>query len=140
MYIYISLWMCCNNVLADISLEDELEYVVSLLAGGYTPDTVVTELIDWYLDKANSDTSRRTSVRTNASRRRLNCGESYGWVVDSSEAQEAYEFACEYFGKENLDDQIVYSLGNDALSDCLAYIFRMNDFDEWEAYKNGEDY
>lgn len=72
-------------------------------------------------------------------RRRLNCGESYGWVVDPSEAQEAYDFACEYFGKENLDDQIVYSLGNDALSDCLAYIFRMNDFREWEAYKNGED-
>lgn len=61
-----------NSVLADISLEDELEYVVSLLADGYTPDTVVTELIDWYLDKANSDTSRRTSVRTNSSRRRLN--------------------------------------------------------------------
>lgn len=83
--------------------------------------------------------ANRPIMRTNASRRRLNCGESYGWVVDPSEAQEAYDFACEYFGKEDLDDQIVYSLGYDALSDCLAYIFRMNDFREWEAYKNGED-
>lgn len=104
------------------------------------------------LAKVNKDFKRKKSAKTdpysdaayktsdvNSSRRRLNCGESYGWVVDPSEAQEAYEFACEYFGKENLDDQIVYSLGNDDLSDCLAYIFRMNDFREWEAYKNGED-
>ena len=104
------------------------------------------------LAKVNKDFKRKKSAKTdpysdaayktsdvNSSRRRLNCGESYGWVVDPSEAQEAYDFACEYFGKENLDDQIVYSLGNDALSDCLAYIFRMNDFREWEAYKNGED-
>ena len=129
-----------NSILATISLEDELEYVVSLLADGYTPDTVVTELIDWYLDQANSDTSRRTSVRTNSSRRRLNCGESYGWVVDSSEAQEAYDFACEVIGKDTVDSDIVGTLSYDELSDALAYLFRMWDFEEWEKYKNGDDY
>ena len=108
--------------------------------------------MDKIIAKVNKDFKRKNQVKTdpysdtayktsdvNSSRRRLNCGESYGWVVDPSEAQEAYDFACEYFGKEDLDDQIVYSLGYDALSDCLAYIFRMNDFREWEAYKNGED-
>lgn len=72
-----------NSVLTNISLEDELEYVVSLLADGYTPDTVVTELIDWYLDKANSDTASRTSVRTNSNRRRhLNCSATTEAMAD----------------------------------------------------------
>ena len=44
-----------GKVLAKIPLEDELDMVVSLLADGYTPDTVVTELIDWYLDEADAN-------------------------------------------------------------------------------------
>ena len=67
----------------------------------------------------------------------VKAAESYGWVVDENEAWEAYEFACEYFGKDNLDDQIVTSLGVDELASSLAFIFRMNDFREWEQYKDG---
>ena len=90
------------------------------------------------------NSNRRRSVnscrplRTNSSRRALNCGESYGWVVDSREAWDAYEMACDYMGKDYVDDQIVSCLGTDALSDCLAYIFRMNDFREWSEHKNEE--
>lgn len=69
--------------------------------------------------------------------RKLHEGESYGWVVDESDAFDAYNFACEYFGKENLDEQIVECLSADELSDCLAFIFRMNEFREWDNYKNG---
>jgi len=68
----------------------------------------------------------------------INAAESYGWVVDENEAWEAYEFACDYFGKEELDDQIVSSLSVDELASSLAFIFRMNDFREWEE-RNEED-
>ena len=64
-------------------------------------------------------------------RKMINEGESYGWIVEPEEAQEAYNFAIEYFGEEELNKAIVRCLGDSALSDCLAYIFRMNEFDEW---------
>lgn len=105
------------------------------------------------LAKVNKDFKRKKSAKTdpysetayktsdvNSSRRRLNCGESYGWVVDASEAQEAYDFACEVIGKDTVDSDIVGTLSYDELSDALAYLFRMWDFTEWEAYKNGDDY
>ena len=63
--------------------------------------------------------------------RRITAAESYGWVVESWEADEAYEMACEYFGEEDINSQIVYSLSKDELAECLAFIFRMNDFYEW---------
>lgn len=63
----------------------------------------------------------------------LNEGESGGWIVDSSEAEEAYEFAVERMGKETVDSAIVRALGSNALADCLAYIFRMYNFTEWQS-------
>lgn len=84
---------------------------------------------------------KRNSIEANkksAKRRPVKAAESYGWVVDENEAWEAYEFACDYFGKENLDDQIVSSLSVDELASSLAFIFRMNDFREWEE-RNEED-
>lgn len=65
-------------------------------------------------------------------KRRFDEAESYGWVVNDWEAREAYDFACDYFGKEELDSQIVRCLGDEELAKCLAFIFRMNKFDEWE--------
>ena len=61
-----------------------------------------------------------------------------GWEVDDMEAQEAYEFACEQLGKESVDDQIVSCLGSTELAKCLAFIFRMNDFREWDEYKQSK--
>lgn len=81
------------------------------------------------------------SVRANRNigrKRPIRAAESYGWVVDENEAWEAYEFACDYFGKEELDDQIVSSLSVDELASSLAFIFRMNDFREWEERDNDE--
>lgn len=65
--------------------------------------------------------------------------ESEGWVVENDEALEAYDFACEMFGKEKLDSEIVNSLGTEELAECLAYIFRMYDFDEWKQHKEGRE-
>jgi len=80
----------------------------------------------------------RRAKRVLSSRRPIKSAESYGWVVNDWEAREAYDFACDYFGEEDLNEQIVRCLGSEELAACLAYIFRMNDFREWEE-RNNED-
>lgn len=80
----------------------------------------------------------RRVLRTNASRRRLNCANSYGWVVESWESGEAYDLACEYFGEEDINRQIIQAMSADELAKCLAFIFRMNDFEEWDEYKDSK--
>lgn len=65
--------------------------------------------------------------------------EDYGWVVENDEAREAYEMACEYMGKEYVDEAIIESLGTEQLAECLAFIFRMNDFREWYDKKASEE-
>ena len=62
----------------------------------------------------------------------LNEAENGGWVVDSSEAQEAYNLAVEYMGEETINAAIVRTLSDNELAESLAYIFRMYDFTEWE--------
>lgn len=59
--------------------------------------------------------------------------ESGGWVVDSSEAEEAYELAVRKLGEETINSAIVRSLSDEALAQCLAYIFRQYDFREWQS-------
>jgi predicted RND superfamily exporter protein len=59
--------------------------------------------------------------------------ESEGWVVDSSEAQEAYNLAVQEMGEETINSAIVGCLGDEALAQCLAYIFRMYDFRKWKS-------
>ena len=73
-------------------------------------------------------------------KRRFDEAESYGWVVNDWEAREAYDFACDYFGEEELNSQIVRCLGSEELAACLAYIFRMNEFDEWENRDNEDEF
>ena len=77
------------------------------------------------------------------SRRPIKAAESYGWVVESWEANEAYEMACEYFGGDDaavaeVNSQIVGTLSSNELAECLAYLFRMWDFREWDE-RNEED-
>ena len=62
----------------------------------------------------------------------IKSAEHNGWVVESWEAQEAYDMACDYFGKEWLDSEIVTSLSSDELADSLAWIFNQYDFREWD--------
>ena len=95
---------------------------------------------DWKRGSSDMKINRK-NVKSNRkiNRRAIKAAESYGWEVDSSEAWEAYEFACDYFGKENLDDQIVSGLSTDELAESLVYIFRMNDFREWDERNGGSD-
>ena len=59
--------------------------------------------------------------------------ESGGWVVDSSEAQEAYNLAVQEMGEETINSAIVRCLGDETLAQCLAYIFRQYDFRQWKS-------
>ena len=59
--------------------------------------------------------------------------ENGGWVVDSSEAQEAYNLAVQEMGEETINSAIVRSLGDEVLAQCLAYIFRQYDFRQWKS-------
>lgn len=69
----------------------------------------------------------------------LNESLRYGLVIDSSEADEAYNFAMEALGKEELDDAIIRALPKDELSNILTYLFRMYELaNDWYDYKNGE--
>lgn len=55
-------------------------------------------------------------------------GESYGWYVDPREAQEKLDLWIEAVGAEKALDDLRYALDTDELSECLAFIFRNNDF------------
>ena len=59
--------------------------------------------------------------------------ENGGWVVDSSEAQEACNLAVQEIGEETINSVIVRCLGDETLAQCLAYIFRQYDFREWQS-------
>jgi 16S rRNA C967 or C1407 C5-methylase (RsmB/RsmF family) len=73
-------------------------------------------------------------------KRVINEAESEGWRVESTEAQDAYNFAVNYFGEEALNSAIVGCLGDETLAQCLAYIFRQYDFKEWKSkYEDTED-
>ena len=63
----------------------------------------------------------------------INEAENGGWIVDTSEAQEAYDMAVDEMGEETVNAAIVRSLGDDVLAQALAYVFRMYDFRQWKS-------
>lgn len=84
------------------------------------------------------------SIRANQNskkRRPIKAAESYGWVVDDWEAQEAYDFAIEsgWWDETSLNADIVRAISQEELAACLAFIFRNNDFQEWNERNNDED-
>ncbi len=72
-------------------------------------------------------------------RKGLKEAESYGWEVPDDMANEAYEFACEYFGKNEMNEQIINCISNEELAACLAFLFRNWDFREWNEYLEGNN-
>jgi hypothetical protein len=59
--------------------------------------------------------------------------ENGGWIVDSSEAQEAYNLAVQEMGEETINSAIIRVLSDETLAQCLAYIFRQYDFRQWKS-------
>ena len=94
-------------------------------------------------DDFNDDEGDRLiNLHCSKNRRRkpmLKEAENGGWVVDSTEARDAYELAVTEMGKDTIDSAIIRSLSDEQLAQCLAYIFRMYDFREWEEYQNSAE-
>lgn len=83
--------------------------------------------------------SELRNIVEESTKRIIKEAESGGWIVDSSEAQEAYNLAVQEMGEETINSAIVRSLGDEALAQCLAYIFRQYDFREWESRFDNQD-
>ena len=62
--------------------------------------------------------------------KKVKSGESYGWYVAPWEAQEKLDLWVETVGVEQAFDDLRGTIDQDELSECLAYIFRNNDFKE----------
>lgn len=85
------------------------------------------------IDKYQNNESKLRGIIRETVKNVLNEGESGGWIVDSSEAEEAYNLAVKHMGKEMIDDAIIRSLGSEILANALSYIFRLYDFREWHS-------
>lgn len=66
-------------------------------------------------------------------------GESYGWVVNSEDAWDKLTLWEETVGAEQALRDVAKAMGDEELSECLAYIFRMNDFKEGCSDTDDED-
>lgn len=55
--------------------------------------------------------------------------DNYGWQVKPGEELDLYYEMCDAWGEEDVNRQIVESLGTQELGECLEFICRMNDFD-----------
>ena len=68
--------------------------------------------------------------------------QQWGFAEDIEELDDAwdkYETAKEIMGEEELFNNLTKAAGYDELAEDLAFIFRMNDFREWDKYDNEED-
>jgi hypothetical protein len=65
----------------------------------------------------------------------LNEANSYGWEVETGEAELAYRFMEQELGTDELNSAIVRAMGEEPLSQILAYLLRMYDMRGWEQYK-----
>ena len=76
----------------------------------------------------------------------VKAGESYGWYVDPNEAWDKLQLWVDAVGAEQALNDIAGAMGTDELSECLAFIFRNNDFREGlseedeETEETDEDY
>lgn len=78
-------------------------------------------------------------------KRCLNEADSYGWYVDDNDPETAYYFAIENGGwdEESLNAAIVGCMSKEEKAKCLAFLFRMDNFQAWkdrEMYDNESEY
>ena len=59
--------------------------------------------------------------------------------IEGLDVWEQYEMAKEYMGVSELFNNLTQAAGYDELAADLAFIFRMNDFREWDKYDNEDD-
>lgn len=96
---------------------------------------IYVNLRSYFLDvkKANNIIEEQLATGATASKAgkvEKKAGESYGWVVNSDDAWDKLWLFVDYYGEKETLDALARAMGNDELSENLAYIFRMYDFRE----------
>jgi len=74
-------------------------------------------------------------VSESKKKRKINEAEDYGWIVETDEAQLAYQYFCEEMGIEAANEAIIRAMSDKTLSEIMVYLLRMYDMDGWEEYK-----
>lgn len=109
---------------------------------GYDVNNIQTPINPKYIKKNNPEMSDDKCEKAadyyynhylEETDKNINEAENGGWVVDSSEAQEAYNLFVNAIGEAEANAAIVRALGDNALSEVLAYLFRMYNFREWKS-------
>lgn len=121
-------------MLTDATTADDVQGLIDFV---YENGAAVSQ---YYAKRLNGRFNTNFFASTRIGKRRIMAAESYGWEVPDDRAQEAYDFAIEsgYWDEASLNADIVNAISTDELAACLAFIFRMNDFQPWDDYLNGE--
>lgn len=79
--------------------------------------------------------------------RKITSANNYGWIVDSSEANDALDLWIEYVGEDSALEDIARALGENTLKENLEWICRqwgfleeIEDLDTWEQYETAKEY
>ena len=79
-------------------------------------------------------------IVTESAKKYLNETESYGWTVETNEAEKAYDFMAGIIGEEELNAAIKRALGDEKLAEIMAYLLRMYNMQDWEEYRESNNY
>lgn len=103
-------------------------------SGKKYPEATISDL-EASISSVLKDYGVSVGASTRTRKRRITAAVDGGWEVPDWRANEAYDLALEYgWTEEELDSDIVKTLSSEELASALAYIFRMNDFQEWNDY------
>lgn len=103
-------------------------------SGKKYPEATISDL-EASISSVLKDYGVSVGASTRTRKRRITAAVDGGWEVPDWRAKEAYDLALEYgWTEDGLNYDIVRTLSSEELASALAFIFRMNDFQEWNDY------
>lgn len=115
-----------KSILKGLSLEEQAAFS-RWIQKNKTEDEIRAFNEKYSLEELLSSKKKNFSKKAKMNKK---AGESYGWVVEPDDAWEKLWLFAEAFGEKETLDALARAMGDDELSDNLAYIFRMYDFRE----------
>lgn len=138
--------MCSDAVYVDdlVGAEDHIDFLKDItdFSKEFEKVGLDEEKVQHYQDQTNAKLKEIFQPKPEASAKpevKKEAGESYGWVVNSEDAWDKLTLWEETVGAEQALRDVAKAMGDEELSECLAYIFRMNDFKEGCSDTDDED-
>lgn len=138
--------MCSDAVYVDDleGAEDHIDFLKDItdFSKEFAKVGLDEEKVQHYQDQTNAKLKEIFQPKPEASAKpevKKEAGESYGWVVNSEDAWDKLTLWEETVGAEQALRDVAKAMGDEELSECLAYIFRMNDFKEGCSDTDDED-